>query len=538
MKIKFGIDLGTTNSSIAYAVNPSKVKIMHFNAGIEAPPYSANMISSKVFIQEDRNSKINIRVGYSAQAAFRKFAFTDAKLIERLKLAIEENPDWSINIGNHQYTAANVLAEILKVLYRQAKNDAKAENLSVEGVVVGVPVDFKDSSKLIYLQALYEAGFYKTLFEAKKNTEFVSEPLAVAVHYGIDLHSDKNVLVFDFGGGTLDVTIVNLKEQVNRNDKLHPHEVKAKRRITCGGELLTKLFFIKSFCSKAKYGISEIADAFDLPKGISEEELWNQLQSTSDGQQFCTAIEDLKCKLSSVPSCMFSFMGDDGVIMDELKFSQSDFENSIADEIEKMRRLVYQCLDDAGIGKNRIDEVILAGGSSLIPCVQNLLIDIFGKQKVRLKISNNPQDEKEVLTSVVRGLAIQGAADTRLLDDIVDKDYGVFYTTQEGKESFDPIIPRNTRIADTVMNPALGKGYYSDYTLTKKFPQSLKVIVGERTSEGSVIPLRNEEFEVTPQSQNYRIFMTVNPLRGMLEVQVYDLDLHVLKKTIQTPIKK
>ena len=378
MSLKFGIDLGTTNSSIAYATDPSHVKIMQFHVGTEAPPYSASMVSSKVFIREDRGGKTDIQVGYKAQAAYRKFSFTDAKLIECLKLAVEEKSDWSVHIGATTYEASDIFAKILAVLKQQAQNDIRADSLTADGVVIGVPVDFKDASKSIYLDALVKAGFYKSRYEATKKTEFVSEPLAVAVTNGIDLHSDKNVMVFDFGGGTLDVTIVNLKEQINRLVKLHPHEVKAKRRITCGGEKLTRLFFTNSFCAKEKYGVPELAEAFELPRNLTPDELWNEMQKTSDGQQFCEEVEKLKCALSVRNDATFTFMGDDGVIVDDCDFSRADFEQAIREETSKMDALINQCLEDAEMSANRIDEVILAGGSALIPCVQSLLISRFG----------------------------------------------------------------------------------------------------------------------------------------------------------------
>ena len=76
---------------------------------------------------------------------------------------------------------------------------------------MGVPVQYGDIQKNVLKKALVRAGFYKDANEAEKKTEFVSEPIAVAVHYGLDLQKDTTVLVFDFGGGTLDLAIVNLK---------------------------------------------------------------------------------------------------------------------------------------------------------------------------------------------------------------------------------------------------------------------------------------------------------------------------------------
>lgn len=178
--------------------------------------------------------------------------------------------------GGKSYAGVDLIAAILKVLRLKAEKSAKELEIDMSGVVMGVPVQYGDIQKNVLKKALVKAGFYDNFEEADKKTEFVSEPIAVAVHYGLNLKNDKTVMVFDFGGGTLDIAIVNLKKQIG-TDKLHPHETISKERITLGGEELTRLFFINSFCDKSKYGTKRIAAEFGFDRNLSAEQLWEKL---------------------------------------------------------------------------------------------------------------------------------------------------------------------------------------------------------------------------------------------------------------------
>ena len=138
-----------------------------------------------------------------------------------------------------------------------------------------------------------------------------------------------------------------------------------------------------------------------------------------------------------------------GIVLDEVTFYRDDFDKAISIELNRINDLVEKCLERAKIEDPfEIDNVILAGGSSLIPSVQKVLTDIFGNTRVSSKLSNedkivrkfkrNSASESEVLTSIVRGLAAIGCQEEPLIEDVVDNDYGV-WDMEENK--FIPIIP-------------------------------------------------------------------------------------------------
>lgn len=373
-------------------------------------------------------------------------------------------------------------------------------------------------------EALVRAGYYKDRKEADRRTEFVSEPIAVAVHYGLNLAQDKTIMVFDFGGGTLDLAIVNLRQQVG-NDKLHPHQTIAKERITLGGEELTRLFFINGICKK--YGVRTIANKFGFDPKQSPEVLWTELSACEDGVRFIDAIERCKCDLSKASKHRFSFIGNN-IQLEEKIFFREDFNEAISDKLTEIDDLVQKCLDDGNIDDPYdIDQVILAGGSSLIPAVQQLLVDTFGVTRVSAKLDDkdaviknlkrNRAVESEVLTSIVRGLAAIGCREKELIEDVVDNDYGVWDSVED---DFIPIINSGIPVKDTALDRLSEQGIYQEVKCVDEDVSSVEVLVYQRNLNGAqklgTINIPN------PGSKSYRIYMSIDPKTGSLVVTIFD----------------
>lgn len=259
MTYKYGIDFGTTNSSIALRfVGDDKEEHTLVVDVKDTLPHET--LPSVVLV--DRTGSISVgedAINKYMQSGIRN---NDQLFIKRIKLDLENRgADLCYQVAGRTYSGVDLIAAILKALRLKAGAVADELDIDVSGVVMGVPVEYGDIQKNLLKQALVKAGFYTNEREADQKTEFVSEPVAVAVHYGLNLKHDTTVLVFDFGGGTLDLAIVNLKKQIS-TDKLHPHQTIAKERITLGGEELTRLFFMKSFCSSKKYGAKRIGQEF------------------------------------------------------------------------------------------------------------------------------------------------------------------------------------------------------------------------------------------------------------------------------------
>ena len=433
-------------------------------------------------------------------------------------------------MAENTYSGVDLIAAILKALRLKAEAASDALDIDVSGVVMGVPVEFGDIQKNLLKLALVKAGFYANEREADQQTEFVSEPVAVAVHYGMNLKHDTTVLVFDFGGGTLDLAIVNLKKQI-RTDKLHPHQTIAKERITLGGEELTKLFFMNSFCSLQKYGTKRIGQAFGFGSTLKPEQLWDKLSACEDGVRFIAAVERCKCDLSRAQKYRFSFIGRN-IHLNEMTFYRDDFANAIDVKLEEIDALIDRCLAHGNIADPyEIDRVILAGGSSLIPAVQNLLVDRFGSMRVTARpdkqdsvieaLKHNRASESEVLTSIVRGLAMVGCKNDTLVDDVVDSDYGIWDVVEN---CFVPIIRKGIPVKSTVLNKMTQQGIMDEFECLDQSASSVEALVYQRSITGEHMLGRINI--PNPGGKKYRIFMQVDKKKGMLTVSFYDVRQH------------
>ena len=202
MIYKYGIDFGTTNSSIALC-SKDKNGVIETHVFDMQDSYPYVTLPSVVYING------NLENSYIGNEAKRRFSVQDEEtsrnsrniFIKRVKMLLEESAgklEYSLNRKN--ISAAQVISLLLKQLKEEADDNSIVKRLKPHGVVLGVPVEYGDVQKKVLIEALYLAGYYSDLNEAMELTEFVSEPVAVAVDYGVNLQGNKTVLVFDFGG--------------------------------------------------------------------------------------------------------------------------------------------------------------------------------------------------------------------------------------------------------------------------------------------------------------------------------------------------
>ncbi len=525
MIYKYGIDFGTTNSSIAIRFVGDD-KLEHTLVVDVKDTLPRETIPSVVLA----DNKGQIIAGEDALNQYTQGVGNrkDRRFITKIKLDLEnKGSKLEYDVNGRKVSGVDIIAAVLKVLRVKAEKTADELEIDTSGVVMGVPVQYGDIQKNVLKQALVKAGFYRTIEEADSKTEFVSEPIAVAVHYGLNLKHDTTVMVFDFGGGTLDLAIVNLKNQV-RVDRLHPHETISKARITLGGEELTRLFFIKSFCNSQKYGTKHIGSAFGFGAGLSADKIWERLLQCEDGIRFISAIEKCKCDLSKANKYKFSFIGKN-IQIEEQTFYRDDFSSAIEDKLDEIADLIETCLKDGNISNPYdIDHVILAGGSSMIPAVQDLLVDKFGVYRVSSKLTEsdnvikafkkNKATESEVLTSIVRGLAMVGCRDESLIDDTVESDYGVWDSVEN---EFVPILHKGILIEKTVLDRITRQGIYDDFDCLDKNVSSVEIKVYQKNLTGEhrlgTISIPN------PGGKKYRIYMLVDKKKGTLEVVIFDI---------------
>lgn len=532
---KYGIDFGTTNSSIALRFMGTDNNEHTYVARLKDTKPQEVMPSVVVFDKMGRK-----KAGQEAKEYYlqKQYSSKELKFIKKIKLDLEnEGTDLEYTLGDTTVSGVDLIASILKTLKIKADKEVAVRCgvpvESISGVVMGVPVQYGDVQKNVLKEALCKAGFYRSIADADKKTEFVSEPIAVAVHNGLNLSQDRTVMVFDFGGGTLDLAVVNLK-RLEGKDVLHPHETRAKERMTLGGEELTKLFFINSFCSDGKYGTQKLANAFRIKGVHSPEKLWNRLLEIPAGIRFIDKIEECKCDLSSSYRSEFYFT-DVNIQVKPMDFYQDDFRDAIASKLDEIDELIDRTLENAEIrDKYDIDRVILAGGSSMIPAVQDVLASKFGNRKVSSKINDNDEyikklkgvrvSESEVLTSIVRGLAMVGFRKEELIEDVVDSDYGVW---DDAENNLMVIIPKGISVKETRLNKISQEGIFEEVRCVDKSAHSVAVTVCQRVHKNGredIQKLGKINFQKMSGGERFQIFMEVDKKKGSLKVHIYDVN--------------
>ena len=521
---KLGIDYGTTNSSIALTIFKNEDMITEVIEVEDILP--TKCIPSRILIANDGELIIGrgeTNGGYGD------------RLLRAVKMTLDPdsrsyNESFEYDIDGKKIKVVDCIAIILKRLREKAELVIKPLGIKTQGVVMGVPVSFGDLQKDVLKQALVKSGFYTNMTEANSRTEFVSEPLAVAVDYAEKITEDRNVMIFDFGGGTLDVAIMNLKYNIAVNEKLHPHEVLAKKRATIGGELLNKIFFVNCFCNKNNYGIEYLRKVFKVGDKVTASELWDMIESGKCGQagkDFVNAVEELKCRLSFTQNVEFKVKN--GQIQLENKvFSRSEFETAIKTPLPGENKSAFDLIcdvvttvvDESGLDvDSQLDVVLPAGGSSIIPCVLNYLDAKF--PFLLHEDAKTKEKMLEKMTCIASGLSIIGCKED-IIEDILDTSYGFW---DVGTDSFSAVLNEGTLVKDATFNKAQERGHSVDFTKKNPYSKRLHIDICQQAQGISkklgTIKIQNAD------SNSYTIFMSVDKKQNTLNIHLRDNDKQV-----------
>ncbi len=384
-----GIDLGTTNSVVA-VMEGGKPTVIANAEGMRTTPSIVGF------------SKTGERL--VGQLAKRQAILNPDKTIASIKRYMGE--DYKKNIDGKDYTPQEISAMIL----RKLADDASAYlGEKVTSAVITVPAYFNDAQR----QATKDAGKIAGLDVLR----IVNEPTAAALAYGLEKDKPEKVLVFDLGGGTFDVSILEIGDGV--------HEVLS----TSGDTKLGGDDFDKKI-------IDWICEEFKKQEGM---DLTNDKQAM---QRIKEAAEKAKCELSSVVETSISlpYISADanGPKHLELSLSRAKFEELSYDLLERCKKPVEQALSDAGLSKSEINEVVLVGGSTRIPAVQQLVKDYTGKEPNQ---SVNP-DEVVAVGAAVQAGVLAGEVKDIVLLDVTPLTLGI--ETLGGVMT--ALVPRNTTI--------------------------------------------------------------------------------------------
>lgn len=524
---KYGIDFGTTNSSIAIVQNnylhkgPRALEIDHYDM-----PYE--LLRSVVGYKDN--------VVYVGNEGLEQLVGSDDNPIRQVKLSLlsEERDSCILTIDGEKLFISDVVAEILRRLKTEA--DKQVHGITVSGVVMGVPYHTSEAAKNVYLRSLVKAKYFIDEKEARDKTEFVEEPVAVALYYGMQTSfQHMRSLVFDFGGGTLDIAVVDLKKQSYNGGKgTTPHKVLAKGGYHGAGENFTKLLFTKVFYPKYKEKYCggsprEFAKAFlnfNL-RASSIEQIWMYLEGSGLGWQFINALDKAKVALSEQKEYEFRFDVDANSEHGAIHFlpivlSRDEFETAISPELEHIEAEVQRTIQEAsrqipGLCKTNIDNVLMAGGSSLIPAVRKCLEKSFGHNKVFLDSEQKGGYNINVMTCIALGLAVQGFQNGNQLKvlDVTSHSYGIL---DGSTHQLVTIIPPNTPIDETRVNKVTleGKYHLAIENVNRDCPHFQVEIYEDNHNILELI------FNKEDHSGDYDIFFEIDPKRQVLEVFVYD----------------
>ncbi|OGV89524.1 molecular chaperone DnaK [Microgenomates group bacterium RBG_19FT_COMBO_39_10] len=406
-----GIDLGTTNSAVA-VMEAGKAKVIPSAEGKNTIPSVVEPVKNLVGEVAKRQMILNPdNTAYSVKRLMGR-RFTDAEVKKTIKMVpyeVKAGKDGMavIQIGGRGYTPQEISAKILA----KCKTDAESYlGETVESAVITVPAYFDDSQR----QATKQAGEIAGL----KVERIINEPTAAALAYGLEKKKGETIAVYDLGGGTFDISILEIGDGV--------FEVKATNGDThLGGD---------DFDQKL---LDYLADEFKKEHGIDLREDKQALQRIRD------AAEKAKIELSSSQETEinqpFITQGKDGQPLHlTMKLTRAKLEQLVDDLIEKTMGPVKACLKDAKIETKEVDEVILVGGMTRMPKVYETVKNYFGKTPNK---SVNP-DEVVAVGAAIQGGVLGGEVKDILLLDVTPLTLGI--ETLGSVRT--PLIERNTTV--------------------------------------------------------------------------------------------
>ena len=405
-----GIDLGTTNSCVA-VMEGGKPKVIHSAEGENIIPSVVNPVKNIVGRVAKRQAVVNPKETIFSIKRLMGRKFNDPEVQRDMKwlpytIKSGKNGMAVVEVEGHEYTPQEISAQILQKIKADAESYLGEK---VTDAVITVPAYFDDAQR----QATKQAGEIAGLNVQR----IINEPTAAALAYGLDKSHAHTIAVYDLGGGTFDISVLELGEGV--------FEVKSTNGDThLGGDDFDQVI------------LDYLAEEFKKLEGIDLKGDKQALQRLRDAAE--KAKIELSSSMEAEISIPFVTATDSGPKHLEMKLSRAKLEAMVKPLIDKSFEAVKSCLKDAKVEPKDIDEVVLVGGMTRMPAVQKSVQDFFGKEPHK---GINP-DEVVAVGAAIQGGVLGGEVKDVLLLDVTPLTLGI--ETLGGVRT--SLINRNTTI--------------------------------------------------------------------------------------------
>ena len=440
-----GIDLGTTNSVVA-VVEGGEPKVIQNPEGNRLTPSVVAFTENGELVGEPAKRQAITNPTRTVYSIKRFMGRRHQEVENEEKMVpyevLGEASDYvKVKIDDNEHSPPEISAKILRKLKESAESYL---GHTVNKAVITVPAYFNDAQR----QATKDAGQIAGLEVAR----IINEPTAAALAYGLDRQQDEKIVVFDLGGGTFDVSVLEVAGSGEGDESRMVFQVLSTSGDThLGGDDFDEVL------------IHHVADAFKSEQGI------DLRQDNMALQRLQEACEKAKKELSSAPqtdiNLPFITADSSGPKHLQITITRAKFEELIDGFVARIKQPLAQALSDAKLNPSDIDEIVLVGGSTRIPKVQEIVREYFGKEPHK---GVNP-DEVVSIGAAIQGSVLSGDRKDVLLLDVTPLSLGI--ETEGG--IFSKLVERNTTI------PAEKKEVYS--TAQDNQPAvTVRVFQGER----------------------------------------------------------